>query len=535
MSNDQRAFFALEQGTATRSASIVGWAAGRWRLLGTLAMPVSADPEAMIDLLLARFGAASPDLADHLGADARASDRWARLSVRTQRPGRIAVLAATERAVAPLAAIAEAAGWRAEPMALDVDDPLAITRVLLQPDVVAVLAGAGEPPAADERGSLNDLGAIVAAAATRRRELTVVLAGPMSEQVPRFDATGDGRGDVVLASSATTGDPGGEPLRVVLEGMGATEDDGRRAFERAVATLAEVMDRRIEALDVGWAAGTRVVAEPAVAGEASASRRRTIADACFVPAAPDDSLIDRVLEWSTQPLDRHRLRDRLYELALAPWADTAGEGAILRLAVGRAALAALLEATTDLPAASEPDLVVVSGGVWSVAPGPAVALAVSDVLRRPGSRQLAHDHARLLAPLGAIEDETERRRVLLDVSRDILVPLGAVVMPQGLRPGRTAGQLVVHGASGAIELDLVPGSLELIDLPPGETAVAELRFRETVRLGARGRRFAVELAGGLGGLLIDLRDIPLRLPERAERRRELLGAWQEALWAGVGS
>ncbi|HEY7523896.1 MAG TPA: hypothetical protein VH720_09640 [Candidatus Limnocylindrales bacterium] len=534
MSSDQRAFLALEQGTATRSASIVGWAAGRWRLLGTLALPVAADTEAMIDLLLARFSTASPGLAAELGADAGAADRWARLTVHTERPGRLAVLAATERALGPLARSAEAAGWRVEAVALDAQDPLAITRLLFRDDVTAVLAGAGEPPAADERGSLNELGAVVAAAATRRRELTVVLAGAMSEQVPRFE-TGEDRGDVVLAPPATAGDPPGEPLRLLLDGIGTVEDDGRRAFERSVATLAEVLDRRIEAFDIGWAAGTRVVAEPAVAGEVATVRRRTIADACFVPEAPDDTLIDRVLAWSTQPLDRHRLRDRLYELALAPWADIAGDGAILRLAVGRAALATLLESTTDLPASPEPDLVVVSGGVWSVAPGPAVALAVSDVLRRPGSRQLAHDHARLLAPLGAIEDESERRRVLLDLSRDLLVPLGAVVMPQGLRPGRTAGQLVVHGAAGAIELDLVPGSLELIDLPPGETAVAELRFRETVRLGARGRRFAVELAGGLGGLLIDLRDIPLRLPERAERRRELLEAWQDALWAGVGS
>ena len=54
-------------------------------------------------------------------------------------------------------------------------------------------------------------------------------------------------------------------------------------------------------------------------------------------------------------------------------------------------------------------------------------------------------------------------------------------------------------------------------------------------LGARGRHFAVDVGGGLGGLLVDLRDVPLRLPERLERRRELLDAWQRALWAGLGS
>ena len=73
----------------------------------------------------------------------------------------------------------------------------------------------------------------------------------------------------------------------------------------------------------------------------------------------------------------------------------------------------------------------------------------------------------------------------------------------------------------------MPGGLELVDLPPGERATAEFQFRDTVSLGGRGRRFAVEVAGGLGGLLVDLRDVPLRLPDRAERRRELLDAWQE--------
>jgi hypothetical protein len=62
--------------------------------------------------------------------------------------------------------------------------------------------------------------------------------------------------------------------------------------------------------------------------------------------------------------------------------------------------------------------------------------------------------------------------------------------------------------------------------------VAEFRFRDTVQLGGRGRHFAVDVAGGLGGLLVDLRDVPMRLPERQERRRELLEAWQASLWVG---
>ena len=66
----------------------------------------------------------------------------------------------------------------------------------------------------------------------------------------------------------------------------------------------------------------------------------------------------------------------------------------------------------------------------------------------------------------------------------------------------------------------------------GPTAVAEFKFRERVRLGGRGRHFAIDVAGGLGGLMVDLRDVPLRLPDRADRRRDLLAAWQSSLWAG---
>ncbi len=36
-----------------------------------------------------------------------------------------------------------------------------------------------------------------------------------------------------------------------------------------------------------------------------------------------------------------------------------------------------------------------------------------------------------------------------------------------------------------------------------------------------------------GGLLVDLRDVPMRLPDRQERRRELLEAWQASLWTGT--
>jgi hypothetical protein len=259
------------------------------------------------------------------------------------------------------------------------------------------------------------------------------------------------------------------------------------------------------------------------------------AEAGLAPVDPDEAVVDGVLGWSTVSIDRHRMRDRLRELRLSPWSDAAGEGGPLRLAAARAALQRLVDGTPDIDALPPADLLIISGGAWAVAPGPAIALAVVDVIRRPSVSQLAFDHARLLAPLGTIEDPGERQQMIRDLADDLLVPLGSVVMPQGLRAGRAGGRLVVHGVTGATELDLVYGGLELVDLPPGESAVAEFQFKDAVRLGARGRHFAIDVAGGLGGLLVDLRDVPLRLPERADRRQELLAAWQDALWAGSAS
>jgi hypothetical protein len=57
-----------------------------------------------------------------------------------------------------------------------------------------------------------------------------------------------------------------------------------------------------------------------------------------------------------------------------------------------------------------------------------------------------------------------------------------------------------------------------------------LAVRDALDLGVRGREFEIPVSGGLGGLLVDMRDVPLRLPSRPDRRREALAAWQRPLW-----
>jgi hypothetical protein len=160
-------------------------------------------------------------------------------------------------------------------------------------------------------------------------------------------------------------------------------------------------------------------------------------------------------------------------------------------------------------------------------------LALADVLRRPGALQLAIDHARLLAPLGSIPVPGERRAILADLLDDLLVPLGTLVTPGGLRHGRSAGTVQLHGDGGRPAIELRPGGLESLRLAPGASAVAEFRFHDSIRLGGRGRHFAIDVTGGLVGLVVDLRGVPLNLPDRADLRSELFDAWDAAVRAGA--
>jgi hypothetical protein len=539
VTKDPYAFLAVDLGAATTSAALIGRLAHRWRLIGSLALPAPADVDAIGTELVRRTHAADPELARHLGlvADGASSDTaelafdLPRLVARSAPARTLLAVAVSERTLEPLATAARQTGWRTRGITLDGQDRLALMGALLDADVDVLLVGAGDPPGADERRQLDELAAIVAGAVARRPELTVLLAGSMTDHFGRIEPPGgDRRGEILLGPAAAAGDPPGEPLRRLLDEIRGGPDDPRRAAGRIAAALADVLDRRIELIEIGFDGGLRATATPGVGGSEATAEVSIVADAALVPPDPDDVVVDRVLAWTTISLDRHRLRDRLRELRLWPWAGIAGDGARLRLAAARAALGVLVEATPEQSALPAPDLVVVAGGAFAVAPGPAVALALADVVRRPGAIAIAQDHARLLGTLGVIPDPLERRQALVDLVDDVLTPLGSVVIPAGIRAGPSAGMLTVHAGAGASDSDLVPGGLELVDLPPGEVATAEFQFRDPVRLGIRGRKFAIDVAGGLGGLLVDLRDVPLRLPDRPERRRELLDAWQESLW-----
>lgn len=339
---------------------------------------------------------------------------------------------------------------------------------------------------------------------------------------------------VLLAPDAQAGEPVGASLQQVLEGLRALPNDSRLGVARSIASLAYVLDRPIEVIEVGLQGGLISRSEPFGPGPSTViSSHACLADGSFAPPSPSEEVVDGVLAWSTTALDRHRAMDRLNDLRLVPWGEADGNGAVFRLAAAKAAFGRLVDAAPEMAEYPLPELMVAAGGVFSAMPPSVVALAMADMVRRPGVSQLTIDQAHLLGPLGVIEDEEERRRLMANLADDILMPLGSLILPAGIKAGRSAGNLRLKSASSVSEIELHPGAVQVVDLPPGRAARADLDFRDAVRLGKRGRHFSVDVGGGLSGLLVDLRDIPMRISERPDSRRASLEALQRGMWPDI--
>jgi hypothetical protein len=532
VAGDPLAFFTLDHGTASTAAALVAPVAGRFRLLAADAQPAGLPADALlgrlVDAAVASDAASVPD--------ASSWRRWARLEVVTRPAPRVVIAAPDEAGLTAMAAAATGAGWRiVGRLRADRLDALEGTAACLgaHPDLLAV-AGAHDPTTR-ERAALAEVTALIRAAFERRPGLTCLLAGGAAEAAEGWSDPRLVLGPAATAAGSAEPTPLGEllvDLASEVAARAARTDaptrpeavDGRRAFAVAITSLAAILEQRVEAVDVGAAGGTRLAAGPH-----GREARLHLADGGLVPHAllDDDRLVDTIVAWSTVHDDAFLQRDHLRNLALWPWRDVSGDGVHLRIAAARAALARLDAAWSSRPA---PDLVVVSGGCFSVMPPGVAELLVLDTMRRPGGAAVAHDHARLLAPLGSIDDEDDRRRLLVDLLDDLLLPLGSVMVAPGSRPARHPGRVHVGGPGPGHDLPLVPGAVQVVPVAAGSTALVEFDTRDGGWLGPRARRVALEVSGGLGGLLIDTRDVPLHLPDRADRRRDLLEAWERPLW-----
>ena len=506
-----------------------------------MAGPTEIPVPALLSAVAERVRVADADLAAWPELHQGALDAIPLLTARSRPPGLVLVLGASRRTVGDLEAEARQTGWRVATASTETHDPREMTALGLDPTVDLVLIGISDPPGPDERAALDDLAALGGALMHRRSDLRIMTSAAIRSRRAWVDSLGDAdteSGRVIDVPPGTGRRGERDALRRALDDLRQDPDDGRIGMRAVIGTLAELLDLRIELLEVGFDGGARLVAEPGIAGAEPVVRGIIASAGALVPPEPGDETVDEVLAWTTGSLDRHRMSDRLRDLRRRPWVDATGDGSRLRMAAASAALTRLAALTPELGAGSPPDLTIIAGGAFAGAPAHAVAMAVADTIRRTGSTQLAWDHARLLGPIGTIEDAGERRAVLADLVHDALIPLGSLVIVGGAvgarpggrkRPGRAA-RLTLTLEGDVQRRDLAGGELTFVDLAPGTRAEAQLDFHDGVRFGRRTKRASVQVTGGLAGLVVDLRDVPLYLPERRDRRRSRLAEWAAQAW-----
>lgn len=566
MTAEPLSFFTIDRGTASTSAALIAPYGGRFRLLAAATAPREVDPEAVLEDLVTRVRSMEPRVLP--GADGWAS--WARLEVATHPPLQVICGAGTERRADELVRAFRGAGWEVAGRAVgDRADPMVITEAALGAPVRAIALASGDPASIEERQGLAAVAAVLGAAASRRPGLGIILAGGASAWAHAFSS------ERIVTAPAPRPDEGTSPtgLRqrcLALAAQWAPGEatsgvpDGRRAFGDGVVTLSSLLDRTVDAVDVGHSAGARTFATPEgrvehlVHADAALVHRRAISD---------DGEADAIIRWCALRADPFALRDRVRDLRLAPWRDASQEGARLRLAALRSALirlagawaaargerssaahrkgtgssaAHLLQRGRPRSGAALPeptlrsDLLVASGGGFAAVPPPVAALALLDGFRRPGALHMLWDHARVLAPIGSLPSESDRRRLYADLLDDAFLPIASALVVGEVR-ARHQPTLRVVTPLETTEALLSPGALRVFDLPPGLVARAEVQAREPVSVGVRGRHIAMDLTGGIGGLLVDTREHPLRLPDQAEGRRALLESWEGRLWSRAGT
>ncbi|MBN1217869.1 MAG: glutamate mutase L [Anaerolineae bacterium] len=159
------------------------------------------------------------------------------------------------------------------------------------------------------------------------------------------------------------------------------------------------------------------------------------------------------------------------------------------------------------------------------------ALMMLDAVEPWGVTTLVLDANSILNVLGSIAVVHPVAAVEV-ATHNAFLNLGTVVAPAGYGYwGKTALNLKMEcGGGDSLEIAVPYGSIQRVDLPPGEKATLEIHPAGDFDIvGQRGRAGLAEVEGGELGIIIDARGRPLRLPRDEATRRERLQQWLEGI------
>lgn len=120
--------------------------------------------------------------------------------------------------------------------------------------------------------------------------------------------------------------------------------------------------------------------------------------------------------------------------------------------------------------------------------------------------------------------------VVQALESNTFLTLGTVISPIGdARPGTPVLRLrMAFAGGGETSLDVKQGTLELLQLPVGQTAEIHLQplHRTDIGMGGPGRGGRLRVVGGALGVIVDARGRPVHLPPDPIQRRELINKWR---------
>jgi hypothetical protein len=300
-----------------------------------------------------------------------------------------------------------------------------------------------------------------------------------------------------------------------------------------IAYFAALHQQRVVALDLGSSSATMVVADEE---QTRIHVRTDLGMGLPLQDCTDDASIADILAWSPTEITAATLLDFMQQRALRPQtvASTTEELA-LEQAIARHLLRSLVEDACKAwgwydqgPRLPDFRLLILGGNTLTQAPrlGQAVLVAI-DAIQANGLYAVAADTYGVLPLLGALAPEEPEIAVQI-LEGGILVDLGWVITARG-RADIGAKALHVRvstEAGGEYRIDGSYGELITVPLAPGTPARLTLEPNRGCDVGfGSGRGKTIAVHGGAVGLVLDLRGRPLKLPEDADARRELLTRW----------
>lgn len=249
--------------------------------------------------------------------------------------------------------------------------------------------------------------------------------------------------------------------------------------------------------------------------------------------------LDDILRWLHLDIAPSVVRDYLYQRSIYPSTipSTKEDHAIAHAISRQALFLAMQQAKRNFPPEArllkkgllplfEP--ILAGGGALSDAPTPGQSLLLLlDALQPVGITSIILDQNNLLPLLGAAAESNYLLPVQV-LESGAFMSLGTVVSVISSAAYGTPvlrARLTYEDGSDA-HAEVKMGGLEILPLGIGQTARLTLQPMNRSDIGnGPGRNAALQVAGGVMGVVIDARGRPLALPEDPVRRRELFKKW----------